>query len=148
MSAKEPKNVAASVLERLRNKSKSSGAPFQQVLQQYAIERFLHRISKSKHAKGVVLKGALLLKTIGTDQAELADGVHLLDGVVKEVGERDGRAVPAILRRDPGVHFRGDELRRVIQEDSDRVGHHERWHLVRKILLKIEQSRADLCIER
>ena len=39
MSVKEIKNVAASVLARLRNISKSSGAPFQQVLQQYAIER-------------------------------------------------------------------------------------------------------------
>jgi hypothetical protein len=33
-------------------------------LQQYAIERFLHRISKSTHAQTVILKGALLLKTI------------------------------------------------------------------------------------
>jgi len=50
MSAKETKNLLASVLERLRSRSKSSGAPFQQVLQQYAVERFLYRISKSKHA--------------------------------------------------------------------------------------------------
>ena len=63
------KNVAASVLARLHNISKSSGAPFQQVLQQYAIERFSYRISKSTHAQGVVLKGALLLKTIGIQGA-------------------------------------------------------------------------------
>jgi hypothetical protein len=69
MSVKEMKNVAASVLARLRNVSKSSGAPFQQVLQQYAIERFLYRISKSTHVQGVVLKGALLLKTIGIQGA-------------------------------------------------------------------------------
>jgi hypothetical protein len=36
MSTKEGKNVVASVLARLRDNSKSSGAPFQQVLQQYA----------------------------------------------------------------------------------------------------------------
>jgi hypothetical protein len=53
----EGKNVVASVLARLRNTSKSKGAPFQQVLQQYAIERFLYRISKSRHAKSVILKG-------------------------------------------------------------------------------------------
>jgi hypothetical protein len=69
MSAKEMKNVTASVLARLRNSSKSSGAPFQQVLQQYAIERFLYRVSKSKHAGSVILKGALLLKTIGIPSA-------------------------------------------------------------------------------
>ena len=44
MSVKEIKNVVASVLARLRNYSKSSRAPFQQVLQQYAIERFLYRV--------------------------------------------------------------------------------------------------------
>jgi hypothetical protein len=75
MSAKESKNVAASVLARLRNHSKATGAPFQQGLQQYAIERFLHRISKSRHAESVVLKGALLLKTIGIPRAR-SDGAR------------------------------------------------------------------------
>lgn len=75
---KETKNVVASVLARLRNNSKSSGAPFQQVLQQYAIERFLYRISKSKHAQGVVLKGALLLKTIRIPSARPTMDIDLL----------------------------------------------------------------------
>ncbi len=50
MTEKGVKNVTASVLARLRNDSKSSGAPFQQVLQMYGIERFLYRISKSVYA--------------------------------------------------------------------------------------------------
>ena len=72
------KNVAASVLARLRNVSRSSGAPFQQVLQQYAIERFLYRISKSTHVQGVVLKGALLLKTIGIQGARPTMDIDML----------------------------------------------------------------------
>jgi predicted nucleotidyltransferase component of viral defense system len=71
-------NVVASVLARLRNHSKSSGAPFQQVLQQYAIERFLYRISKSKHAQSVILKGALLLKTIGIPRARPTMDIDML----------------------------------------------------------------------
>jgi len=59
MSESKVKNVVASVLARLRNHAKSTGAPFQQVLQLYTIERFLYRISKSKHAESVVLKGAV-----------------------------------------------------------------------------------------
>jgi hypothetical protein len=62
MSASGHKNIVASVLARLRNNSKSSSAPFQQVLQQYAIEGFLYQLSKSTHAKSVIPKGALLLK--------------------------------------------------------------------------------------
>lgn len=78
MTGKETKNVVASVLARLRNHAKSSGAPFQQVLQQYAIERFLYRISKSKHAESVVLKGALLLKTIGIPTARPTVDIDML----------------------------------------------------------------------
>lgn len=74
----EKKNIVASVLARLRNHSESTGAPFQQVLQQYAIERFLYRISKSKHAQSVVLKGALLLKTIGIPRARPTMDIDML----------------------------------------------------------------------
>jgi hypothetical protein len=78
MSGKDLKNAVASVLARLRNHSKSTGAPFQQVLQQYAIERFLYRISKSKHAQSVILKGALLLKTIGIPSARPTMDIDML----------------------------------------------------------------------
>lgn len=78
MSAKEIKNVVASVLGRLRKTAKESGATFQQILQQYAIERFLYRISKSKHAQSVILKGALLLKTIGIPSARPTLDIDML----------------------------------------------------------------------
>jgi predicted nucleotidyltransferase component of viral defense system len=93
MSGKEMKNVAASVLARLRNISKSSGAPFQQVLQQYAIERFLYRISKSTHAQGVVLKGALLLKTIGIQGARPTMDIDML-----RKGKADQASLVALVK--------------------------------------------------
>jgi Nucleotidyl transferase AbiEii toxin, Type IV TA system len=87
------KNTAASVLARLRNISKSSGAPFQQVLQQYAIERFLYRISKSTHARGVVLKGALLLKTIGIQGARPTMDIDML-----RKGKADQASLVALVK--------------------------------------------------
>lgn len=78
MSEREVKNIVASVLARLRNHAKSTGATFQQVLQQYAIERLLYRISKSKHSESVVLKGALLLKTIGIPAARPTIDIDML----------------------------------------------------------------------
>ena len=78
MSANERKNIVASVLAKLRNTSRSSGAPFQQILQQYAMERFLYRISKSRHAQSVILKGALLLKTIGIPNARPTMDIDML----------------------------------------------------------------------
>ena len=87
------KNVTASVLARLRNISKSSGAPFQQVLQQYAIERFLYRISKSTHVQGVVLKGALLLKTIGIQGARPTMDIDML-----RKGKADQASLVALVK--------------------------------------------------
>ena len=87
------KNVAASVLARLRNVSRSSGAPFQQVLQQYAIERFLYRISKSTHVQGVVLKGALLLKTIGIQGARPTMDIDML-----RKGKADQASLVALVK--------------------------------------------------
>jgi predicted nucleotidyltransferase component of viral defense system len=72
------KNVVASVLARLRNEAAAQGAPFNQVLQLYVIERFLYRLSKSRHVDGVVLKGALLLKTVGLPRARPTMDIDLL----------------------------------------------------------------------
>jgi hypothetical protein len=106
MSGKEMKNVAASVLARLRNISKSSGAPFQQVLQQYAIERFLYRISKSTHAQSVVLKAALLLKTIGIEGARPTMDIDLLRKGKGRSSQPSGSHVQAPLGSRLGPTFR------------------------------------------
>ena len=101
----EKKNVVASVLARLRNSSKSSGAPFQQVLQQYAIERFLYRVSKSKHAQGVVLKGALLLKTIGIPRARPTMDIDML-----RKGKADQASLTALVKDCATLDVEADGL--------------------------------------
>ena len=55
------KNLVASVSARLQNQARTTKRPFQEVLQYYAMERFLYRLSKSPHASRFVLKGALML---------------------------------------------------------------------------------------
>jgi predicted nucleotidyltransferase component of viral defense system len=54
------KNIAASVHQRLLNKAKESSRPFNELLQYFAIERFIYRLSKSPHADKFILKGALM----------------------------------------------------------------------------------------
>lgn len=101
----ETKNVVASVLARLRNNSKSTGAPFQQVLQQYAIERFLYRVSKSKHAQSVVLKGALLLKTIGIPRARPTMDIDML-----RKGKADQASLIALVKDCASLDVEADGL--------------------------------------
>jgi predicted nucleotidyltransferase component of viral defense system len=55
-----PRNVAASVRQRLLNLSKASGVDYNQLLIHYAIERLLYRLSRSRHRENFVLKGAML----------------------------------------------------------------------------------------
>jgi hypothetical protein len=55
------KNMGASVRQRLLNHAKANGKPFAEVLQYYAMERFLYRLSVSPHTDKFLLKGALLL---------------------------------------------------------------------------------------
>lgn len=99
------KNVVASVLARLRNSSKSSGVLFQQILQQYAMERFLYRISKSKHAQGVVLKGALLLRTIGIPRARPTMDIDML-----RKGKADQASLIALVKDCATIDVEADGL--------------------------------------
>ena len=60
MTKRRITNVAASVHQRLLNKARETGRPFNELLQYYATERFLYRLSKSPHVDSFVLKGALM----------------------------------------------------------------------------------------
>ena len=57
-----PKNISASVRQRLLNRAKSDRRPFNELLQYYAMERFLYRLSQSVHVDRFILKGALMLR--------------------------------------------------------------------------------------
>ena len=101
----EKKNVVASVLARLRGTARSSGSPFQQVLQQYAIERFLYRVSKSKHAQSVVLKGALLLRTINIPRARPTMDIDML-----RTGKADQASLIALVKDCATLDVEADGL--------------------------------------
>lgn len=55
------RDIGASVRQRLLNRARAEGRPFQELLQYFAMERFLYRLAKSAFAELFVLKGALLL---------------------------------------------------------------------------------------
>jgi len=54
------RNVVASVHQRLLNCAKAGGRPFNEVLQYFALERFLYRLGCSPYSHQFVLKGALM----------------------------------------------------------------------------------------
>lgn len=58
-----PRNVGASVRQRLLNLAHARGQPMELLLTRYALERLLHRLSLSPHRERFALKGAMLLAT-------------------------------------------------------------------------------------
>jgi type I restriction enzyme, S subunit len=62
---RSPRNIAASVRDRLLDRSRTTGEDFQFLLQRYAAERFLHRLGGSPHCDRYVLKGAMLFALWG-----------------------------------------------------------------------------------
>lgn len=73
-----PKNLAASIRERLRNRATAEHRPFDEVLAYYAIERFLFRLSKTPHRDHFILKGALMLPLWGATIARPTRDIDLL----------------------------------------------------------------------
>ncbi|MCZ0933048.1 MAG: nucleotidyl transferase AbiEii/AbiGii toxin family protein [Oligoflexia bacterium] len=62
MTRKQITNVPASVRQRLLNISRKDKRPFNELIQYYAMERFLYRLSQSDYADSFILKGALALQ--------------------------------------------------------------------------------------
>ncbi|HBJ35615.1 MAG TPA: hypothetical protein DDZ51_12895 [Planctomycetaceae bacterium] len=63
------RDIAASVRGRLQNRAKQSGRPLQELLQYFAMERFLYRLSKSEYGSRFVLKGALMFRVWNAAQS-------------------------------------------------------------------------------
>lgn len=60
MTRAAPRNVAASIRQRLLDHAKRHRARFQDILVRYGTERLLYRLSRSRHRDRFLLKGAVL----------------------------------------------------------------------------------------
>jgi predicted nucleotidyltransferase component of viral defense system len=120
----KPRNVGASVRQRLLNLAKARGQPLELLLTRYALERLLHRLSLSPHRERFVLKGALLLTTWFDEPHRATRDLDLLG-----FGDPSEDALLAVLREvmmiavDDGVSFDTTKLKiQPIREDLDYGG--------------------------
>lgn len=119
------KNVAASVRDRLMKKARISKRPFLEVLQYFAMERFLYRLAVSPHADQFVLKGALLFTAWGAPASRPTRDIDLLAAMENSVA-----AVVAVIRAvclqpvaDDGLVFdAASVVGATIKEDADYSG--------------------------
>ena len=78
MNPKPVRNIPASIRQRLLNKAKADNRPFNELLQYFAMERFLYRLSKSTHADRFILKGALMLRVWHSPEARPTMDIDML----------------------------------------------------------------------
>ena len=119
------KNLPASVRQRLANKAQETGRPFQEVLQYFAMERFLYRLSRSPHADKFVLKGALMFTAWGGLSSRPTKDIDLLARMDNTV-----ETVETVMREVCGQEVEADGLvfdtesvaGEAIKEDADYPG--------------------------
>jgi predicted nucleotidyltransferase component of viral defense system len=144
MTKEKPKNVAASVRQRLQNIARQRKEDFQLVLSRYALERLLHRISQSPHRDRFVVKGAMLFH-LWTDQIYrptrdidfLAYGDHSLQHLESVFRDVCNQAV-----EDDGLAFQSESVAgSIIKPDQEYQG--VRIHLD----VRLERARIPVQID-
>jgi len=119
------KNIAASVHQRLLNKARESSRPFNELLQHFAIERFIYRLSKSPHADRFVLKGALMFSAWTGSISRPTMDIDLLGKIENRL-----ESIVAVVKdacemevENDGIVFQKDTLSATrITEDADYKG--------------------------
>lgn len=119
------KNMAASIRTRLLNKSRTEKRSFNELLQYYAMERFLYRLSKSAHVEHFILKGALMLRVWNAPEARPTMDIDMLgktdnsqEAIAKQVEEILASAVD-----DDGLKFDAASIQtETITKDADYQG--------------------------
>ncbi|MCA9296929.1 MAG: nucleotidyl transferase AbiEii/AbiGii toxin family protein [Phycisphaerales bacterium] len=125
MTKRAPSNVAASVHSRLLNQARETAKPFNDLLQHYALERFLFRLSHSDFSSKFILKGALLLRVWEVSSIRPTRDIDLLGKT-----HNDLERVRSIIQQlcvatvnDDGMSFDAESIRAAfIAEDAEYEG--------------------------
>ena len=98
-------DIGTSVIARLKNKAITTGKPFQLHLQLFCQEEFLRRVSLSKYANNLILKGGLLIYTISNYDSRATIDVDFLLRQMPTTIEKIKLVINEILNTSTGNEF-------------------------------------------
>jgi predicted nucleotidyltransferase component of viral defense system len=107
MTTAKPRNIAASIRQRLLNHSTATKTDPNLVLIWYALERFLYRLSLSPYSDRFVLKGAMLFRLWGATGFRSTKDLDL-EGFLKDEAEEIRKVIVSICAEpaeDDGLTF-------------------------------------------
>jgi hypothetical protein len=120
-----PAGLVHSIQARLKNAAREAGRPFAELLELFAVERFLHRLGRSEHRERFVLKGALLLRHwLGVHTRPTRD-IDLLGAADMNAERLHGllRELLVVEVEDDGIEFQPDSITvRSIRVESPVLG--------------------------
>jgi hypothetical protein len=125
------RDLGASVRQRLLNKSRDQERPFQEILQYFAMERFLYRLAKSLFTNSFILKGALLLTAWRVPLSRPTMDIDLAGRTSNELGHIAGLIgdVCEMVVEPDGIEFHRSSIEATrIKEDADYEGVRIRFH--------------------
>jgi len=118
-------NVSASIHQRLLNKSIAEKKVFNEILQYYAIERFLYRLSKSSYREKFILKGSFVFlawQVPLTRPTKDMDFLGFTDNSVQNLIQIVNEICQTTVEGD-GLYFDIDSIRgQIIKEEAEYQG--------------------------
>jgi len=137
------RNLAASVRQRLKNRADQDKRPFAELLQYYAMERFLYRLTQSEHASQFILKGALMLRVWQSPEFRPTMDIDMLGMTDNNIDSLCAQFADIIsVDVDDGLNFDSDTIRgERITEDADYEGVRVRF------LGSLENARVNMQID-
>ncbi len=96
---------AASVLARLKNKSKESDKSYQLFLQLFSQEEFLRRLENSQYSENLVLKGGLFLYTLTEFDSRVTVDIDFLLKKLPNSPEQLQKILKDIIEQETGNNF-------------------------------------------
>jgi len=121
---KGKRNMAASIRQKIKNQAVHGKRPFAELLQYYAMERFLYRLTQSSYAEQFILKGALMLRVWQSPQFRPTMDIDMLGITSNDIDDICVQIADIIsVKVDDGIVFdlatiRGEK----IKEDADYEG--------------------------
>jgi predicted nucleotidyltransferase component of viral defense system len=117
----QPRNLAASVRQRLTQIARDNGEDFHLVLTRYGLERLLYRLTRSPHAETFVLKGACLFQLWSDQPHRPTRDLDLLgrgEGTIEHFETIFRQVCEQPVEAD-GLEFLSDRVRGMSIKDED-----------------------------
>jgi predicted nucleotidyltransferase component of viral defense system len=118
---KKVKNIPASVRQKLKNLGKNTNINLNDMIQYYAMERFLNRLSLSEFFEKFILKGGLSLKVWGFPKSRPTKDIDML-GKINNDENSIKKKIKIILETEvepDGIYFNSTNIKSEIITKND-----------------------------